>query len=166
LREAIEETVDIMGDRVCIGAGTILTVEQAHDAISAGASYIVSPVFNEKVVKLCNERDIAVMPGCMTPTEVYTAWNAGADVVKIFPAGVGGWNFFKDLKGPLPHINIMPTGGVNLETAACFIKAGACAVGVGGALVSKELIAAKQYSKITENAREFVKAVSKSTIDI
>ena len=94
--QSIEETVNQLGNSVYIGAGTVLTGEQASDAISAGASYIVSPVFNDKVVNLCNHENIAVMPGCMTPTEVYNAWNAGADVVKIFPAGVGGPKFFKD----------------------------------------------------------------------
>lgn len=158
--EAIEQTVIALGDSVHIGAGTILTASQASDAISAGADYIVSPVLNQEVVCFCNEAEIAVMPGCMTPTEVYNAHCSGADVVKIFPADLGGPTFFKNLKGPLPHIRIMPTGNVNLSNVNEFIQAGACAAGVGGALVSKQLITEKNYRQITENAIKFIRAVS------
>jgi 2-dehydro-3-deoxyphosphogluconate aldolase/(4S)-4-hydroxy-2-oxoglutarate aldolase len=144
---------------VCIGAGTILDAETARLAILAGAGYIVSPVFRPAVVDMCKRYSVAVMPGAMTPTEALDAWEAGADVVKIFPAGVGGPQFFKDLKGPLPHIEIMPTGAVNLQTAPQFIKAGACAIGVGGELAGKPLIVARDYAKITQNARDFVALV-------
>jgi len=156
----IEKAVSTLKDlEVCIGAGTVLDGETARLAILAGASYIVSPVFRSDVVAVCKRYDIAVMPGAMTPSEVLDAWEAGADVVKIFPAGVGGPQFFKDLKGPFPHIEIMPTGAVNRETAPQFIKAGACAIGVGGELVGKPLIAARDFATITQNARDFAALV-------
>ncbi len=152
-------TAALQHDGVYIGAGTVLDSETARQAILAGANYVVSPVFRPDVVALCRRYSVAVMPGAMTPTEVLNAWEAGADVVKIFPAGVGGPQFFKDLKGPFPHIEIMPTGAVNRETAPAFIKAGACAVGVGGELVGKPLIAARDFATITKNATDFLALV-------
>ncbi|MCE5307469.1 MAG: bifunctional 4-hydroxy-2-oxoglutarate aldolase/2-dehydro-3-deoxy-phosphogluconate aldolase [Acidobacteriales bacterium] len=152
-------TAALQHDDVYIGAGTVLDSETARQAILAGANYVVSPVFRPDVVALCRRYSVAVMPGAMTPTEVLNAWEAGADVVKIFPAGVGGPQFFKDLKGPFPHIEIMPTGAVNRETAPAFIKAGACAVGVGGELVGKPLIAARDFATITKNAADFLALV-------
>jgi 2-dehydro-3-deoxyphosphogluconate aldolase/(4S)-4-hydroxy-2-oxoglutarate aldolase len=158
--EVIEKAVSALKDLgVCIGAGTILDGETARLAILAGAGYIVSPVFRPDVVAVCKRYGVAVTPGAMTPLEVLDAWEGGADVVKIFPAGVGGPQFFKDLKGPFPHIEIMPTGAVNRETAPQFIKAGACAIGVGGELAGKPLIAARDYATITQNARDFVALV-------
>jgi 2-dehydro-3-deoxyphosphogluconate aldolase/(4S)-4-hydroxy-2-oxoglutarate aldolase len=152
-------TAALQHDDVYIGAGTVLDSETARLAILAGANYVVSPVFRPDVVAMCSRYSVAVMPGAMTPTEVLNAWEAGADVVKIFPAGVGGPQFFKDLKGPFPHIEIMPTGAVNRETAPAFIKAGACAVGVGGELVGKPLIAARDFATITRNAADFLAIV-------
>lgn len=156
----IEKALSALRDvDVYIGAGTVLDAETARMAILAGASYIVSPAFRPEVVAVCKRYGVAVMPGAMTPTEVLNAWEAGADVVKIFPAGVGGPQFFKDLKGPFPFIEIMPTGAVNRETAPQFIKAGACAIGVGGELVGKPLIAARKFDVITQNAQDFVALV-------
>ena len=152
-------TAALQHDDVYIGAGTVLDSETARLAILAGANYVVSPVFRPDVVATCRSYSVAVMPGAMTPTEVLNAWEAGADVVKIFPAGVGGPQFFKDLKGPFPHIEIMPTGAVNRETAPAFIKAGACAVGVGGELAGKPLIAARDFATITRNAADFLAIV-------
>ncbi|MFZ2654581.1 MAG: bifunctional 4-hydroxy-2-oxoglutarate aldolase/2-dehydro-3-deoxy-phosphogluconate aldolase [Victivallales bacterium] len=153
----IEKAVKALGnDEVYIGAGTVLDAETARLAILTGASFIISPVFRPDVIAMCRRYDVAVMPGAMTPTEVLNAWEAGADVVKIFPAGVGGPQFFKDMKGPFPHIEIMPTGSVSRETAPLYIKAGACAVGVGGELAGKALIAAKDYKTITRNAQDFI----------
>jgi 2-dehydro-3-deoxyphosphogluconate aldolase/(4S)-4-hydroxy-2-oxoglutarate aldolase len=152
-------TAALQHDDVYIGAGTVLDSETARLAILAGANYVVSPVFRPDVVATCSRYSVAVMPGAMTPTEVLNAWEAGADVVKIFPAGVGGPQFFKDLKGPFPHIEIMPTGAVNRETAPAFIKAGACAVGVGGELAGKPLIAARDFAAITRNAADFLAIV-------
>jgi len=156
----IDKAVSVLKNlEVYIGAGTVLDAESARLAILAGASYIVSPAFRPDVVAVCKRYGVAVMPGAMTPTEVLNAWEAGADVVKIFPAGVGGPQFFKDLKGPFPFIEIMPTGAVNRETAPQFIKAGACAIGVGGELAGKPLIAAREFATITQNARDFAALV-------
>jgi 2-dehydro-3-deoxyphosphogluconate aldolase/(4S)-4-hydroxy-2-oxoglutarate aldolase len=121
---------------------------------------VVSPILNPDLIEMCKDCNVAMMPGVMTPTEAFTAWQAGADVVKIFPASVGGPRFFKDMRGPLPQLKLMPTGGVNLETASEFIKAGAYAVGVGGALVAKSLIAARDFDAIALNAQKFVKVVA------
>lgn len=156
----IEEAASaLQAAEVYIGAGTVLDAETARAAILAGANYVVSPALRLDVIRVCKRYSVAVMPGAMTPTEVLHAWEAGADVVKIFPAGVGGPKFFKALHGPLPQIKIMPTGGVNLTTAPEFIKAGACAVGVGGELVGKSLIAARDFAAITKNARAFMALV-------
>jgi len=155
-------TTALKDEDVYIGAGTVLDAETARLAMLAGANYIVSPGFFPGVVAACKRYGVAVMPGAMTPTEVLGAWEAGADVVKIFPAGVGGPQFFKDLKGPFPYIEIMPTGAVNRETAPKFIQAGACAVGVGGELVGKPLIAAKDFAAITRNARDFIAIVQEA----
>jgi len=157
--KAIRSTACEMGDQIIVGAGTVLTPEMAEAAISAGAGYIVSPITNYDTIKYCRDSNVAVMPGAMTPTEIYNAWDAGADVVKIFPAGVGGCSFFKAMQGPLPQIPIMPTGSVDFETAPKFIKAGACAIGVGAALVSPALIADKNYDQITRNAETFIELV-------
>ncbi len=152
-------TVALKDDDVYIGAGTVLDAETARQAILAGANYVVSPVFRPDLVAICKRYSVAVMPGALTPTEVLNAWEAGADIVKIFPAGVGGPQFFKDLKGPFPHIEIMPTGAVNRKTCPEFIKAGACAVGVGGELAGKPLIAARDFTTIAQNARDFIALV-------
>ena len=156
----IEDAINQLKDEdVFIGAGTVLDAETARAAIIAGAQYIVGPIFDEPMVKICNSYGVVVMPAGSTPTEIHHAWKSGADVVKVFPAGVGGPGFFKDMKGPLPQIELLPTGGVDFETAPKFIAAGAIAVGVGGALVGKPLIAAGNYDQITENARKFMKLV-------
>ncbi len=159
----IEKAVAALAsDEVYIGAGTVLDAETARLTILAGAAYVVSPAFRPEVIATCKRYGVAVMPGAMTPTEVLNAWEAGGDVIKIFPAGIGGPQFFKDLKGPLPQIELMPTGAVNRQTAPQFIKAGACAVGVGGELVGKSLIAARDFATITRNAREFVEVVAQA----
>lgn len=158
----IEKARDVLADQVLIGAGTVLDGETARAAILAGAAYIVSPALRPDVIQMCRRYDVACMPGAMTPTEILHAWELGADVIKIFPAGVGGPQFFKDLKGPFPYMKLMPTGSVNRETAPLFIKAGACAVGVGGELASKAMIAARQFDEITANAREYVALVKKA----
>jgi 2-dehydro-3-deoxyphosphogluconate aldolase/(4S)-4-hydroxy-2-oxoglutarate aldolase len=155
----IERAARELKDEVLVGAGTVLDAETARAAILAGASYVVSPALRPDVIQLCRRYDIACMPGALTPTEVLHAWELGADIVKVFPAGVGGPQYFKDLKGPFPQIQIMPTGGVNKETASQFIKAGACAIGAGSELVGKALIAARQFEQITQNARDYVQLV-------
>lgn len=151
-----------LGDRVLLGAGTILDPETARAAILAGAEYIVSPTVNFEVIKLCQRYDKLVMPGAFTPTEILAAWEAGADIVKVFPADVVGPAFFKAVKGPLPQIRLMPTGGVDLTTAPAFLKAGACCLGVGGQLVEPAAIAARNFARIRELAQQYVSIVKET----
>ena len=143
-----------------LGAGTVLDAETARLAILAGAQFIVGPVFRPEVVAMCHRYDIAAMPGCFTPTEILAAWEAGADVVKVFPATALGPGFFKDVRGPLPQVKMMPTGGVSLANAGEWIKAGAVAIGVGTAMVDSKAVAASDWAAITETARRFVGAVA------
>ena len=158
--QVLERVADRVGDKALLGAGTVLDAETARAAILAGAEFIVSPSTNVDVIRLCRRYDKAVMPGALTPTEVVTAWEAGADIVKVFPAdAVGGAGYLKALKGPLPQVSLMPTGGVNLETAADFLKAGACALGVGGALVEAKAVAAGDLTRIESLARQYVEIV-------
>ncbi len=143
-----------------IGAGTVLDAKAAERCIDAGAKFVVSPALDIRTIEFCNMKDIAVMPGALTPTEVVTAWNAGADIVKVFPAGaMGGASYLRSLKAPLPQIKLIPTGGVTLETAADFIRAGAEAIGVGADLVSIDALRTDPNS-ITETARKYLKAVA------
>lgn len=144
---------------VLLGAGTVLDAETARQVILAGARFVVSPVFNPDVITMCHRYDVAAMPGCFTPTEILSAWSAGADLVKVFPATALGPAFFKDLSGPLPHVRLMPTGGVSLANAGEWIRAGAVAIGVGTALVDRAAVAEKRFAAITESARRFVDAV-------
>src|SRR5215204_5660092 len=137
----IENLAKDYGDELLIGAGTVLTKEIAAQCIEAGAKFIISPALNLKTIEFCNEQEIVVMPGALTPTEILTAWSAGADFVKVFPASaVGGASYLKAVKAPLPQVKLIPTGGVSLETAADFVKAGAEAVGVGGELIDLKAI--------------------------
>src|SRR5436190_2785408 len=133
--DVVRQARQALGDRVLLGAGTILDAETARAAFLAGAEYIVAPTLNLDVIRMCRRYDKLVMPGAFTPTEVLTAWEAGADIVKVFPADVVGPAFFKAVSAPLPQVKLMPTGGVDLTTAADFLKAGACCLGVEGQLV-------------------------------
>ncbi|MCL4846299.1 MAG: bifunctional 4-hydroxy-2-oxoglutarate aldolase/2-dehydro-3-deoxy-phosphogluconate aldolase [Acidobacteria bacterium] len=142
-----------------LGAGTVLDSETARLAILAGARFVVSPVFRPEVIAICHRYDVAAMPGCFTPTEILAAWEAGADVVKVFPATALGPGFFKDVRGPLPQVKLMPTGGVSLTNAGDWIRAGAVAVGVGTALLDAKAIAAGDFGVITTNARTIVASV-------
>jgi 2-dehydro-3-deoxyphosphogluconate aldolase/(4S)-4-hydroxy-2-oxoglutarate aldolase len=144
---------------VIVGAGTVLDVETARQVILAGARFVVSPVLRPAVIELGHRYDVAVMPGCFTPTEILTAWEAGADVVKVFPATALGPGYFKDVRGPLPQVRLMPTGGVTRENAGDWIAAGAVAIGVGTALVDAAAVAARRFDLVTANARHFVEAV-------
>ena len=158
--EIIHDAVEQLKDTdICVGAGTVLDGETARAAILAGAQFVVGPAFDLGLVKVCNTYGVAVMPGAFTPTEIVTAWKSGADIVKIFPGDIGGPGYLKTIKGPLPQVELMPTGDVDFDTAAAFIKAGAIAVGAGGSLVGKALMAAKDYARITENARRFSEIV-------
>lgn len=149
-----------VGSRVLIGAGTVLDRDVAARCIDSGARFLVSPGYDIPTIQLANRSEILIMAGALTPTEVITAWNAGADVIKIFPCGnVGGPKYIKALKGPLPHIPMVPTGGVNLQTAADFIAAGAAALGVGGELVSLSALESGNLDWITQTAKQFVALV-------
>src|SRR5579885_599599 len=148
-----------LGDRVLLGAGTILDPETARAALLAGAEYLVAPTLNLDVIRLCQRYNKLVMPGAFTPTEILTAWEAGADIIKVFPAEVVGPAFFKAMRGPLPHVRLMPTGGVDLTTAADFLRAGACCLGVGGQMVDPKLIAAGDFDGLRELARKYAAVV-------
>jgi len=161
----IEEVSRRYGNEAVVGAGTVLDGETARTCILAGARFVVSPSLNLETIEVCRRYGIAVMPGALTPTEVVQAWSAGADFVKVFPAGaVGGASYIKSLKAPLPQIELVPTGGVSLKTAADFIKAGASALGVGADLVDVQAIREGKQSVITERAQEFVRIVREARI--
>ena len=159
----IEQVSKRYGNEALVGAGTVLDGETARACILAGAQFVVSPSLNLETIETCRRHGIAVMPGALTPTEVVNAWSAGADFVKVFPAGaVGGASYIKSLKAPLPQIELVPTGGVSLKTAADFIKAGASALGVGADLVDLKAIREGQHGLITQRAREFVRIVQEA----
>src|SRR5947199_3309988 len=151
-----------LGDRLLLGAGTILDPETARAALLAGAEFLVAPTLNLDVIRLCQRYDKLVMPGAFTPTEILTAWEAGADIVKVFPAEVVGPAFFKAVRAPLPQVRLMPTGGVNLETAADFLRAGACCLGVGAQLVEPKAIAEGNFDCLRELARKYVAVVQQT----
>src|SRR5437667_7565651 len=143
--DVVRQVRQALGDRLLLGAGTVLDPETARAVLLAGAEYIVAPTVNLDVIRLCQRYDKLVMPGAFTPTEILGAWEAGADIIKVFPAEVMGPAFFKAVRGPLPQIRLMPTGGVDLNTAAEFVKAGACCLGIGGQLVEPKAIAERNF---------------------
>jgi 2-dehydro-3-deoxyphosphogluconate aldolase/(4S)-4-hydroxy-2-oxoglutarate aldolase len=155
----LEQVAAELGDRILLGAGTVLDAETARAALLGGAQFIVSPCTNLDVIRLCRRYDKLVIPGALTPTEVLSAWEHGADIVKIFPSDVGGARYLKALRGPLPHIRMLPTGGVNLETAGDFLRAGASALGVGTSLVEPRAVAAGDMPRIEALARQYVSLV-------
>ena len=158
--KVIEQVSQRYGKDAVVGAGTVLDPEIAEACVSSGAQFVVSPALNLETIACCKRLDVPVMPGALTPTEVVQAWNAGADFVKVFPAGaVGGANYLKALKAPLPQIELVPTGGVTLITAADFIRAGAAALGVGTDLVDIEALREGQAAHITERAQQFLQIV-------
>jgi 2-dehydro-3-deoxyphosphogluconate aldolase/(4S)-4-hydroxy-2-oxoglutarate aldolase len=158
--DVVRQVRQTLADRVLLGAGTILDAETARAALLAGAEYLVAPTVNLAVIRLCRRYDKLVMPGAFTPTEILTAWEAGADIVKVFPAEVVGPAFFKALRGPLPQVRLMPTGGVDLTTAADFLRAGACCLGVGGQLVEPKAVAQRNFDRIRDLARQYVAIVN------
>jgi 2-dehydro-3-deoxyphosphogluconate aldolase/(4S)-4-hydroxy-2-oxoglutarate aldolase len=145
---------------VLIGAGTVLNAETAVAAVRAGADFLVSPITNFDMIKACRKLDKFVAPGALTPTEIVAAWESGADVVKVFPATSVGPKYFKDLKGPLPQIRLMPTGGVSIENAKDFLDSGACCVAIGTALLDKKAIAENNWSVLTQKARQLVESLT------
>ena len=156
----IERVCDKYGSDVLVGAGTVLDPETARACMLAGARFIVSPALNLETIAICHRYSVPVMPGVLTPTEVITAWSAGVDFVKVFPAGsVGGASYLKNLKGPFPQVKMIPTGGVSMKTAADFIKAGASALGVGTDLVDVKAIRAGDAQVVTDRAQQFIEIV-------
>ncbi|MBA2116988.1 bifunctional 4-hydroxy-2-oxoglutarate aldolase/2-dehydro-3-deoxy-phosphogluconate aldolase [Bremerella alba] len=159
--KVLEYVADRFGDKIQLGAGTVLDAETARIAILAGADFIVSPIVDLPTIEISHRYDKAMMAGALTPTEVVKAWQAGSDVVKIFPSDLTGPSYLKSLKGPLPQVRMMPTGGVNLETAESFLKAGACALGVGGSLVEKSAIESGNMDRIHDLAKQYVEIVQR-----
>ncbi|HLW99847.1 MAG TPA: bifunctional 4-hydroxy-2-oxoglutarate aldolase/2-dehydro-3-deoxy-phosphogluconate aldolase [Candidatus Acidoferrales bacterium] len=158
--EIIREVARTRGSKVLVGAGTVLDADTAERCIAVGAEFIVSPGLKVKTIEFAAKAQILMMAGALTPTEVITAWEAGSDFVKVFPCGqVGGASYIKALKGPLPQVPLVPTGGVNIQTASEFIEAGAAALGVGGELVQAAALKAGKPEVITEAARKFVAVV-------
>ena len=158
--DVIKELTKKYKDEIIMGAGTVLDTETGRAALLAGAQFIVSPILNIDLIHLAHRYSALVIPGTMTPTEILTAWNEGADMVKVFPAAqLGGPEYIKAVRGPLPQVLLVPTGGVNLQNAGAFIKAGAAALGVGGELVDKKAIQEKKFNIITENTKAFLKTI-------
>jgi 2-dehydro-3-deoxyphosphogluconate aldolase/(4S)-4-hydroxy-2-oxoglutarate aldolase len=160
--DVLRQVRQALGDRVLLGAGTILDAPTARAALLAGAEYLVAPTLDLDVIRLCRRYDKLAMPGAFTPTEILTAWEAGADVVKVFPAEVVGPAFFKAMRGPLPQVRLMPTGGVDLTTAADFLRAGACCLGLGSQLVEPRAVAARDFDRIRDLARQYVAVVQQT----
>lgn len=157
--QVIEDVSREMGDDVIVGVGSVLDAKTARRAVDAGARYVVSPVFKREIVDESHRLGVPVMPGCFTPTEILTATEAGADVVKVFPADVLGMAFFKGVLAPMPHLRLMPTGGVSLTNAGDWVRAGAVAVGVGSALLDKQAIASGDWATLTDRARTLRQSV-------
>jgi 2-dehydro-3-deoxyphosphogluconate aldolase/(4S)-4-hydroxy-2-oxoglutarate aldolase len=160
---ALEKVADQFGDKITLGAGTVLDPETARACMLAGAEFFVTPALNLATIEIAKRYSKPIMPGALTPTEVLAAWQGGADVVMVFPAGnMGGPKYIKALKGPFPQIEMIPTGGVNLETAPEFLKAGACAVAVGGELIDAKTIKEGRYEVFEERARQYLAVVQKA----
>ncbi|HVX10490.1 MAG TPA: bifunctional 4-hydroxy-2-oxoglutarate aldolase/2-dehydro-3-deoxy-phosphogluconate aldolase [Pirellulales bacterium] len=155
----LEQVAERLGGRILLGAGTVLDAATARTAILAGAEFIVSPVVRHDVIACCRRYSKLSLPGALTPTEILDAWEAGADVVKVFPSEVTGPAYLKAVRAPLPQVRLMPTGGVNLDTAAEFLRAGACALGVGSSLVEPSAVAAGNLARIEELARQYMTIV-------
>jgi 2-dehydro-3-deoxyphosphogluconate aldolase/(4S)-4-hydroxy-2-oxoglutarate aldolase len=157
--DLIRELAPTLPAGFVVGAGTVLDADTVNRVVDAGAQFVVSPVFRRSVIQACHDRGVPAMPGCFSPTEILDAWEAGADVVKVFPATALGPGFFKDLRGPLPQVKMMPTGGVTLDNAGDWIRAGAVAVGVGTALLDAKAIASGDYRTLRVNAERIVASV-------
>jgi 2-dehydro-3-deoxyphosphogluconate aldolase/(4S)-4-hydroxy-2-oxoglutarate aldolase len=157
--DVIRQARQALGDSAFIGVGTVLDAETARAAILAGAQFVVAPILDLPTIETCKRYSVPVMPGAMTPTEIVRAWQAGADFVKVFPASSGGPGLIRDLRGPLPHIKLVPTGGVNLDNVADFFKAGVAAVGVGSALVTKEALKNRDFAGLKAAAAQWLQRV-------
>ena len=157
--DLIRELSDDLGNTCIIGAGTVIDKDSAKQVIEAGANFVVSPTYDPQIISLCHNQKIVAIPGCFSPTEILSAWKAGADIVKVFPAGNAGPQYLRDLKGPLPQIKLMPTGGVTIENSGTWIRAGAVAVGIGTALLDPRAIADRDYLRLTTNARQLIESI-------
>lgn len=156
----VEIVADELKDEVIVGVGTVLDAETARSSIMAGAKFVFSPTVNIETIKMTKRYGVLSVPGAFTPTEILTAYENGADLIKVFPANILGPGFFKDMKGPLPHIPLMPTGGINVSNVGSYIQAGAVAAGVGGTLVNtKEEITEEYLTRLRENASQFIQQV-------
>jgi 2-dehydro-3-deoxyphosphogluconate aldolase/(4S)-4-hydroxy-2-oxoglutarate aldolase len=160
--EAIAAASRALGDDALVGAGSVLDAETARAAILAGARFIFSPTLSVEVIEMAHRYDCVAVPGALTPTEILTAWSAGADVVKVFPANHFGPQYLRDIHGPMPQIKLTPTGGVDLNTAADWIKAGAVAIGVGSSLVKKDLLASGNWDELAALAKKYVDLVAQA----
>ncbi len=158
--QLIEQMNEKLDKNIIIGVGSVLNSKTAEDAIEAGAKYVVSPILKKEIIDTAHKFDVPAMPGCFTPSEIQTAFEWGADIVKVFPADIVGMEFFKAILAPMPHLKLMPTGGVSLTNAGEWLKAGACAVGIGSALLDKKAIQENNYLKLTENAKLIMKSIS------
>ncbi len=164
---ALEKVADQFGDRIILGAGTVLDPETARSCMLAGAQFFVTPSLNLKTIAMSKRYSKVIMPGALTPTEVLTAWEAGGDAIKIFPcSAVGGAKYIKALRAPFPQIEMVPTGGVNLDTAADFLRAGSCAVGVGGELIDSATIRDGRFEVFEERARRFMDIIAKTRAEM
>ena len=160
--DVVRQLIEQFGDKVLIGTGTVVDGKMAEEVINAGSAFIVSPNYSRDLIETAIKHNIPIIPGALTPTEIYDAYNMGADAVKVFPCGtVGGAAYLKAVRGPLPQIPLVPTGGVNLETAGPMLDAGAYALGVGGAITDKKAIKEGKFEVITENVRKFIDIVKK-----
>jgi 2-dehydro-3-deoxyphosphogluconate aldolase/(4S)-4-hydroxy-2-oxoglutarate aldolase len=156
----IEKMTKELNGHIIIGVGSVLNKQVAEDAIKAGAKYVVSPILKKEIIDTALKYDVPVMPGCFTPTEIYSAFEMGADIAKVFPAEILGMSFFKSILAPMPNLKLMPTGGVSLTNAGDWLKAGACAVGVGSALLDSKAIKEENYSILTENAKTIMHSIN------
>lgn len=157
--DAVRATRDELGDDMLVGAGTVLDPETARAAILQGADFIVTPTVQVETIRLCNRYSVPTVIGAFTPTEILTAWEAGASIVKVFPASVGGPRYLKDVRGPLPHVKLIPTGGVSIDNAGEFIRAGAVAIAAGSNLVDAGTVKQQDWGTLTERARALVDAI-------
>jgi 2-dehydro-3-deoxyphosphogluconate aldolase/(4S)-4-hydroxy-2-oxoglutarate aldolase len=156
---AISTVREVLGTSARIGVGTVLDPQAAEEAIAAGAQFVVTPVVRVDVIETCQARSVPILCGALTPTEALMAHNAGADMIKIFPARIGGPQYIRDLLAPLPHLHLIPTGGVNIENAHAYIEAGAVAVGIGGNLLPMQAVSTGDWTQITAKARTYVEAI-------
>ncbi|MBK7629513.1 MAG: bifunctional 4-hydroxy-2-oxoglutarate aldolase/2-dehydro-3-deoxy-phosphogluconate aldolase [Ignavibacteriales bacterium] len=156
----IEKMSQELDENIIVGVGSVLDKQTAEDAIKAGAKYVVSPILKKEIIEMAQKYDVPVMPGCFTPSEIYSAFEMGADIAKVFPADVVGMPFFKAILAPMPHLKLMPTGGVTLTNAGDWLKVGACAVGIGSALLDDKAIKEENYLKLTENAKTIMNSIN------